>query len=195
MGEKPHTQVHYMPRRPRSAVNLGLRQGQLSWLRHIEQRFGVTPTQIARRAGLDPSTLTGFKAGRRSQTLEALTVSEISRAWGVPVDADVSGTPAAQGFGEDAVPFSAAGASPMQAALRELIGGRNNLVALTLRSPALELIGFMVGDVVLVDLSNATPQPGDAVYAQVYDWRRMSAETVVRVYETVHAYPVDTCRR
>jgi hypothetical protein len=35
---------------------------------------------------------------------------------------------------------------------------------------------------VLVDL-NATPKPGDAVCAQVYDWKRMKAETVMRIFE------------
>jgi hypothetical protein len=51
-------------------------------------------------------------------------------------------------------------------ALRSLIGDRNGIEPWLLHTRALELEGFMPGDIVLVDL-NASPKPGDAVYATV----------------------------
>lgn len=165
-----------------------MREAQLGWLRHVEAVTGKTASEIARGAGLDPSTLTGFKAGRRSQTLESLTITQISTHWNVPVMADVRGAPAPRGFAEETTPFDAGGKDAIAAAVRALIEGRNGITALTLGSGAIELVGYLPGDVILVDL-NATPQPGDAVIAQVYDWQKMTAQTIVRVFE--RAPPVD----
>ena len=58
----------------------------------------------------------------------------------------------------------------------------------TIATRAVELEGILPGDVVLLDL-NATPKPGDIVCAQVYDWKRMRAETVIRLFD--RAPPVD----
>jgi SOS-response transcriptional repressor LexA len=63
------------------------------------------------------------------------------------------------------------------------VGTRNGLTPWILRTRAVELAGYLPGDVLVLDL-NATPQPGDIVCAQVYDWSsRNRTETVVRVYD------------
>lgn len=174
--------------RPRSEVNTDLRQAQIIWLRYVEEVTKKTASEIARGAGLDPSTLTGFKTGKRSMTLESLTITQIANRWNVPVDADTRGAPAPLGFAEETVPYVVAGADPIANAVRALIGGRNGVDPLTLHSSAIELAGYLPGDIILVDL-NATALPGDAVLAQVYDWQRGTAQTIVRVFEK--APPVD----
>jgi hypothetical protein len=181
-------QVIAVAKRPRSEVNAKLRQAQQAWLAFVERETGKTASEIARGAGLDPSTLTGFKTGRRSQTLESLTITEISTRWKVPVSVDVRGAPEPRGMGEEAVPYTAAGSDPVAEAVHALIAGRNGVTALTLCSAAIELAGYLPGDVILVDL-NAAPQPNDAVIAQVYDWPAMTATTIVRIFE--RANPVD----
>jgi SOS-response transcriptional repressor LexA len=65
--------------------------------------------------------------------------------------------------------------------IRQLTGGHNGIDPWTIRTRALELEGYMPGDVVLVDL-NATPKPGDVVCAQIYEWPVMRANTVMRVF-------------
>jgi SOS-response transcriptional repressor LexA len=54
------------------------------------------------------------------------------------------------------------------------------MVPWTLRSRALEVAGYLPGDVLIVDL-NARPDDGDVVCAQVYE--RDNAETLFRIYE------------
>jgi transcriptional regulator with XRE-family HTH domain len=181
-------QVTVVATQRRSEVNTRLREAQLIWLRHVEDVTGKTASEIARGAGLDPSTLTGFKTGKRSQTLESLTITQIANRWNVPVDVAVRGAPEPRGFAEETVPYIIAGADPIAAAVRALVAGRNGVDPLTLCSSAIELAGYLPGDIILVDL-NGVAQPGDAVLAQVYDWQRGSAQTIVRIFEK--AAPVD----
>jgi transcriptional regulator with XRE-family HTH domain len=47
---------------------------------------------------------------------------------------------------------------------------------------ALEGLGYLPGDIVIVDLDRK-PAPGDVVCAQVYDLGRSEPETVMRIYE------------
>lgn len=165
-----------------------MREAQLVWLREVELRTRKTATEIARGAGLDPSTLTGFKTGRRSRLLESLTITAISNAWDIPVNVEVRGGPAPRALSEETMPFVFDGDGALDSAIRALVAGRNGVYPLTLQTTSIELAGYLFGDVVLVD-QNAAPQPGDAVIAQVYDWPKMTAKTIVRVFE--RAAPVD----
>lgn len=47
---------------------------------------------------------------------------------------------------------------------------------------ALELEGYLPGDRILVDMK-CTPQPGDPVVAQIYDAKRASGPTVLRIFK------------
>ena len=68
------------------------------------------------------------------------------------------------------------------AAIKALIGGRKAVDSCTIRTRALECIGYVPGDIVIVELGRP-PAPGDVVCAQVYDWGRSEPETVLRIYE------------
>jgi hypothetical protein len=137
--------------------------------------------------GIAPSTLTRLLNAPEGSTatLHALTLRKLQDYSGIPppFGGDPSASQGYRGFGEDAVPFDAKGADPaVSAALKALIGGRKAADPWTIRTRALERIGYLPGDIVIVDLGRR-PEAGDAVCAQVYDWRRADAETVMRLYE------------
>ena len=157
------------------------------YVRLVVERMGKPPTRIAKDLGIAASTLTRQlnAPDGSTATLHARTLRKLQDYSGIPAvfGGDPSTPPAFRGFGEDAVPFDAKGADPaVSAALKALIGGRKAADPWTIRTRALERIGFLPGDIVIVDLGRR-PEAGDAVCAQVYDWRRAAAETVMRLYE------------
>jgi lambda repressor-like predicted transcriptional regulator len=156
------------------------------WLRKLPAITGKSLTSIAEQAGIARSTLTRplKKADRGISTLNARSIERVIAAFGVPAPGTpADGRAARRMLAEDAVPYEAARGDPLREAVAVLIAGRNNITTWTLRTRALELLGFLEGDVVLVDLSQDQPQPGQAVCAQIYDWPRLKAETVMRIYE------------
>jgi hypothetical protein len=157
------------------------------YVRQVIERTGKRPTRIAKDLDIAPSTLTRLlnEAEGSTATLHARTLRKLQDYSGIQAlfGGDPSAPSAFRGFGEDAVPFDAKGADPaVTAALKALIGGRKAADPWTIRTRSLERIGFLPGDIVIVDLGRR-PEAGDAVCAQVYDWRRAAAETVMRLYE------------
>ena len=157
------------------------------YVRLIVERTRKPPTRIAKDIEISPSTLTRLlnEPDGSTATLHARTLRKLQEYSGIalPVDAGEDMVLAARGFREDAVPYDARQADPaFSTALRALIDGRKAADPWTIKTRSLERIGFMPGDVVIVDLG-ARPESGDAVCAQVYDWRRGTAETVMRLYE------------
>ena len=157
------------------------------YVRLVVRHSGKSATALAKDLGIAPSTLTRLlKAPDDSPaTLHARTLRKLQDHSGIPpLFGDDPSVPAAvRGLREDAVPFDAKSADPvLSAALKALIGGRKAADPWTIRTRSLERIGFLPGDVVIVDLGRK-PESGDAVCAQVYDWRRGSAETVMRLCE------------
>jgi len=163
-----------------------------NWLRRVSEQTGLPPTTLAKRIKIAPSTLTRplAEGDDGTSTLHAGTIEKIVLFTGISppgATADATGKPL-RGFREDASPFTFDKADPLTGAVRALIAGRNGIDPWTIKSRALELVGFLPGDVVLVDL-NAMPRPGDAVCAQIYDWPKMRAETVMRILQ--RAAPID----
>jgi hypothetical protein len=157
------------------------------YVRLVIERTGKPATRIAKDLEIAPSTLTRLlkEPEDSTATLHARTLRKLQDYSGIPplLGGDPSVSAAPRGFAEDAVPFDAAGADPaLAAALKALIGSRSAADPWTIRTRALERIGFLPGDIVIVDLGRR-PEAGDAVCAQVYDWRRATAETVMRLYE------------
>jgi len=157
------------------------------YVRLVIERTGRPPTRIAKDLGIAPSTLTRLLRGPEDSaaTLHARTLRKLEEYSGVAFASggEQAAGAAARGFREDAVPFDAKGADPaLSAALKALIAGRKAADPWTIKTRSLERIGFLPGDIVIVDLGRR-PESGDAVCAQVYDWRRGTAETVMRLYE------------
>jgi hypothetical protein len=154
------------------------------YLRRVIAHTRKPPTRIAKEVGVAPSTLTRLLNENSTATLHARTISRLQEYSGVSLFGGDPSLPSTfRGLAEDAVPFDAKSADPaVSAAIKALIGGRQAADPWTMRTRALERRGYLPGDIVIVDLGRR-PEAGDAVCAQVYDWRRGAAETVMRVYD------------
>jgi SOS-response transcriptional repressor LexA len=163
-----------------------LRDQQLAWLDHISRSGNITFTEIARVAGLTPSTLTRFKNNDTGgHTLTSRTVKKIEDATKVPAY-EARTTPRIQAFSEgEAIPYviDKASVNPLELSLSEAIGRSNSVDLWRLKTGSLAAVGYPAGMVVLVD-RDETPRNGDAVLAQKYDFRRGTAETLFRVWRT-----------
>jgi AcrR family transcriptional regulator len=170
--------------RTQNAVHQQLRAAQKRWLNDICQRHSVTLTEIARRATMNPSTLTQFyNREERAGTLQTFSIRRIADAMSEAVPPEVIGETELRGFAEvEATPYQAQAGDPVADAVRAFIAGRDHLIPWELRTRALEPAGFAPGDVLIMDL-NGDASPGDVVCAQVYDWQAGRAETVFRVLE------------
>ncbi len=153
---------------------------QRQFVLEVLRRTGWSQSDLAHRAGLDPSTLSRFLSfGAEGRALRAATLARIERAAGISVSGDNS---ANGGFAEtEATPLTRPDAA-LARAVAALSEGHRNVDAWTLASRALEMAGYRPGDILLVALDE-TPQPGDVVCAQIYDWARGRAETVFRLHQ------------
>jgi len=168
------------------AADRSVAQLHQDWLKSLPELTGKPLSRIADELGIARTTLTKkAKAKHANGTLNAATIDKIvnfHRVAGPGGHPTPIGVPA-RSFAEDAAPYEAqSGNSSLERALVSLIAGRKGIDPWTLKTRALEGAGFLPGDIVLVDL-NASPRPGEAVCAQVYDWAKMKAETVMRVYQ------------
>jgi transcriptional regulator with XRE-family HTH domain len=140
---------------------------------------------LAKAAGVQPSTLSRVLKKDSTVTLHARTLSKLEKVSGILLSAviDTPSAPAPRGLAEDAVPFDAESADPaVSAAIRALIGSREAADSRTIRTRALEGLGYLPGDIVIVDLDRK-PARGDVVCAQVYELGRSEPETVMRIYQ------------
>lgn len=159
-----------------------------AYVERVMQRTGWDQTEVARRAGLDPSTLSRFlKEVDEGRNLSAQSLRKIEQASGIlfgpaPVLPRTAAGP--QGFAEvEATPYVVGGnGNGLNPAIQALLLGKNTADPWVLRSRALEIMGYRMGDVLIVDLAIA-PKPGDVVCAQIYDWNKGHAETLFRLYQ------------
>jgi transcriptional regulator with XRE-family HTH domain len=161
------------------STTAGLEQRRL--LREILARTGWTQTELAKRAGLDPSTLSRFLANEDAvQSLRASTLRKLEELMGMPLANALQQPPPVPGLGlseSEADPLPASGAGPQQ-----IMPPQPGLDAWLLKSRSLEQLGLLPGDVLMVKLG-ATALRGDIVCAQVYDWPQRKAQTVFRLFD------------
>lgn len=159
---------------------------QLAWVRAVMSYLGVSANELARRAGVSPSTVQRpLSDPSWPHAMSAKTISAIATIAGVqPLEfpgrvggvSEPEAVPFQYAANEDAI------GSNVDRAVRELCRGRNGREPWVIRSHALELSGLLPGDIVIVDM-NLQPQPKDIVCAQLYEWSQTKAETVFRLYE------------
>jgi len=153
------------------------------YLRRVIAHTGKRPTRLAKEIRVAASTLTRLLNESSTATLHARTISKLQEHSGIPFGGDAPVPPGPPGLAEDAVPFDADAADPaVAAAIKALIGSRAAAESCTIRTRALECLGYLPGDIVIVELDRR-PEPGDVVCAQVYVWGRSEPETVMRIYE------------
>jgi hypothetical protein len=149
------------------------------------EELRLNQAQLAKGAGVQPSSLSRVLKKDSIKALSARSITKLEKFSGIflsaVADAPSGSTP--RGLAEDAVPFDAESADPaVSAAIRALIGGRRAAESRTIRTRALEGLGYLPGDIVIVDL-NRKPVAGDVVCAQVYELGRSEPETVMRIYK------------
>jgi transcriptional regulator with XRE-family HTH domain len=158
------------------------------WVKGILSERGWTATELARRAGVNQTTLTRFLHNPdHPYDMSARTRDAIARVVGLVASGPIAAPrPPAAGFYEpDAVdwqPDMAEKDDVFADFLRTAQVSRPHLAPFVLRTHALEALGWRSGDIVLVDL-NERAQPGDLVCAQLYDWPRNRADTLFRILQ------------
>ena len=154
---------------------------QHRFIEKVLAKTGWSQTDLAHRAGLDPSTLSRFLTkGRDGHALRSSTIQRIASASGISLG---ESEPQVAGLAEaEASPYISGPREARNAAIKALQQGYENLDAWELNSRALENAGYKQGDVLLVGLGE-TPLTGDVVCAQIYDWNTGKAQTVFRLYQ------------
>lgn len=159
-----------------------VRRQHLDWYRFVLEVKGWDAAELSRRTGKNPSTFSKFVNDPENKAqLGPATVRLIEQVSGLKAfSTEIPVKP--RGLAEtESSRFEAEPLAYVSSAVKMMQGERNGLEPWVMRSRALDGVGYMPGDILLVDL-NARPEPGDIVCAQVYD-RFGNAETVFRVFE------------
>jgi len=175
-------------------ANDDLARDQRAYIASVLERLGSgwDQTKLARKAGMEPSTLSRFMSGGREghllrhssiRKIESLTGFMFLAGKGNRAAEGSPRPPSSPGFAEmEATPLRQNDTGHYDGVVEAAIAGRNNVDAWVLRSRALEGAGCRPGDTLIVELG-AEPRRGDIVCAQIYDWARAGAETVFRLFE------------
>jgi transcriptional regulator with XRE-family HTH domain len=156
------------------------REEQIAFVRRALALTGWSQTVLAKRAGLDPSTLSHFLSSERADhSLRPSTIARIAEVTGLLVEPEPAES--LDVFLEEAVPVTIQPDSVVHDVLNKLQEKYQSVDAWTLRTRALELAGYLPGDVLFVSLKE-TPLAGDVVCGQIYDWTEKRAVTVFRLF-------------
>jgi transcriptional regulator with XRE-family HTH domain len=163
-------------------LEMTISDDQYKFITTVLTKTGWSQTDLAHRAGLDPSTLSRFLTKTRDgRALRSSTVQRIATASGLSFGEELLHE--ADGLAEtEAEPFLYSEDDNRTIAIKALCGQQKNVDAWVLTSRALEGLGYRPGDIVFVGLGEK-PVPGDVVCAQIYDWVKGRAETIFRLYQ------------
>lgn len=157
------------------------------WIRAVAAYMNLSPSDLATRSGLSPSTVTRYINDPSGKlTVTERTLDAIATFAGVAKHI-MPGQRSLPGMGEsEAVPYDPAvdEALPewVQVAIKAIRGDRNGVEPWVVRGWSLDLLGIMPGDVLVID-QNRRPKGGDIVIAQITDLVTGHTETVMRRFE------------
>jgi hypothetical protein len=182
------------PGRTERSARAEIGSKQRAYLRDTFRELGITASGAAKALELAPSTFTRFMKlpDSSEKTLSARTMDQVEQLRQINSESPVPTTAQAAwgNLREEAVRILISDGNadaPLARVLAALIGDRDGIEPWQLHTRALELEGFLPGDIVLVD-QNASPRPGDAVYATIEE-RRGKPEPIMRQFQ--HAGPVN----
>lgn len=167
----------------KSEIKRDLRDRQREWLQQLVNATGKSASQIAVLSGVSDTTLTRLLHNPDYEgTLTQLTIDRIKDTMRVPGPAEAGGRRSEMlGFAEAEVLDEGAEPAAVMRVIKALLSARQSAVAWRIKTSALEAVGYLPGDLVIVD-PHVNPQPQDVVCATVNDFRRGGAETVWRVF-------------
>ncbi|MBL4820387.1 MAG: helix-turn-helix transcriptional regulator [Gammaproteobacteria bacterium] len=160
-----------------------IRREHMEWIVFVLADKGWNRAELSRQAGIDPTTLSKFFNDKlQTAGLSTQTIRKIEECTGLPAFKTTKSS-VARGLSEnEAAPYLYFdNTAPHDRAVRAWINDQPALDPWLLNSRALELLGYMPGDILLVDL-NKEAQTGDVVCAQSLD-NRGGAETIFRTFE------------
>jgi len=164
-----------------------MQQDTKEWLKAVAAYMNLSLSDLARKSGLAPSTVTRYVFDQsHSLGITQRSLDAISTYSGVAKHV-MPGQRGIPGFGEsEAVPYSAQndGKLPdwVETAIAAHKGNRNGVEPWVMKTHALDLMGVMPGDILMID-QNRRPKAGDIVCAQLTDLATGRAETVMRRFE------------
>jgi len=143
----------------------------------------IGQTRLATDAKVPPSSLSRLLQEGSTTTLRADTLSKLETFSGISPFSVGDTVSTAGGLAEDAVPFDAESLDPtVFAVIKVLVGSPADANSRAISSRALEGLGYLPGDIVIIDLRRK-PVRGDVVCAQVSASGRGEPETVMRIYQ------------
>ena len=145
-----------------------------AWLKRAVEGSGLKPTPFAENAGLAASTVIRALDENHPGQISLRTINKIVAHYRIAPPFMTPSRTNSAGFNEPEVePFD--GPLPVG----ETTPTDPNHSLWELKTRALELAGYLPGDILTLDQSEA-PLPGDVVCAQIYDLTHDTAETVFR---------------
>lgn len=168
----------------RLATKKAIQAQQREWLKEIVKVTGNSLSTIAAKANVSDTTLSRLvNSASYDGVLSAVTITRITEAYQLPGPEEYAGRRPMMGGFSEAERFDAASdPAGIATIVQAMLGNRPSSDAWLLKTEALEEVGYLPGDVVIVD-TKGTPAAQDAVCAQVYDFQRGAAQTVWRVYD------------
>lgn len=171
---------------PKTNTKAAIRERHLKWLDDVQRWTKKSLSRLATEAGLSDTTLTRFIRKGYDGTLNDVTIARLIGTHGVPgPDDDPAERARRPLYAREEAALYVSEQEPdigVRRAVEALVGKRADTYAWRLKTRAVELKGYLPGDIVITD-ARAAPVTGDAVCAQVVDYRRGTAETVWRIYE------------
>lgn len=157
------------------------------WISAVAGYLNISLSDLAVRAGLSPSTVTRYMNDATGKlTITQRTLDAISAFAGVPKHV-MPGGRGVPGMGEsEAIPYIAGREDPLpgwvKAAIDAHKGQRNGIEAWVMKTFALDLLGVVPGDILMID-QNRRPRAGDIVCVQLTDMATGRTETAMRRYD------------
>jgi hypothetical protein len=181
-----------MARKTERSTRAEIGAKQRAYLRDTLRELGITATKLARLLDLSPSTFTRFVnlPDSSEKTLHPATIDKVEALRQVnsdsPIPTRAQGAWAEARAEAERLIITTDYDAVLADALNSIIRGQEGLEPWRLNTRALELEGYMPGDIVIVNL-HGVPKAGDAVFATVRE--QAKAEPVMRQYQP--AGPVD----
>ncbi len=156
---------------------------QREWIERHRKQLGYSLSRIAEMAGFNRGTLTNFMKDTWPYNLKPDNLAALERLFGEPAP-NLSGLANSHHLpsAHESELFQGNSAAPDDTqAVKLLCGTSNSRLSFVLKSRALESVGYVPGDVVIVDTSIA-PKVGDIVCATVRDRDGNNQETIFRIF-------------